>query len=335
MSANNVQMPPCAGKFEGLGCDPFEGYFKEARIFIATHPGDDRHDLLSDPVALRQRLHEEFAGVANHCVLNRVLNEQEANSRLPPGVSSLVRKSDIKFAGCRPAEKARDEYDRHRLLTQEQMADLIADPRPLERRPDADVAVLYETRDAVFQERVLRHQMVMQNDDLEISDRIISGGALLFYFYDVDSVDQVEELFKKRVNEIGRDDLGSEEWSSSEWESWLQVMVGVELFSRIDDETFSKAIEMLLINGFDSSVEHVKIVGKQAYKHLTVLMADEVIKRSSDRTEDMLMAIDQVSTRIVELIALRYRLDKDALVRVFSGTEETELEAGQVKLRLV
>lgn len=335
MSTEQIQLPPCAGEFEGDGCEAFERYAKNEILFIETDMDDIRYSLLKDPVALRARLHADFVDSPNHCILSRVLNEQAQYASLPPGVSSIVRKSDIKFAGCRPAEEARDEYDRHRLLTQDQMVDLIDDPRPLDRRPDADVAVLYESRDAVFQERVLRHQMVMQNEDLGISDRIISGGALLFYFYDVDSVDQVEGLFKKRIYEIGRDDLGSEEWTSSEWESWLQVMVGMELFSRLDDETFSQAIEMLLINGFDSSLEHVKIVGKQAHRHLTVLMADEVAKRSSNRTEDMLKAIGQISAKIVELIALKYGVDKDDLVREFSGTEETELEAGQAKLRLV
>lgn len=94
----------CAGEEPGSGCGAFERYADNETSYLVncseSGEHDDRVELLDDPEALRDQLHQEFI-VSGFCMLSI----EQAN-QLPENVIEL-RPRDISFAGCERAIRFR------------------------------------------------------------------------------------------------------------------------------------------------------------------------------------------------------------------------------------
>ncbi len=337
MSAEKIQLPPCAGEYEGDGCEAFERYAKNEVLFIETDTDDLRYPLLGQPALLRQRLLSDFVA-DGHCVLLQELKFREENASLPDGVTSLVRPRDIVFAGCQKAVRLREHDGGPRLFDSVDMDNLIDTLRPGGRLTNNDMTRCFTGSDEVFQDRVSEYRDVLENEEADIPARIEAAGALLFYFYDSPSLDTASRLFFDRLIHANHDRSTILELGDPEWDAWHKLIVGLDYFEALTPHIGERFAEALLVNGFDSGIEVVKRAAQQTYQHLSILLANEVAQRTGFQAKAMTESVDRVSLLFIDLIALKTNLDLSSagLIREFSSPpDDAGTVVEQTTLRLV
>lgn len=337
MSFEKRQLPPCAGEYEGDGCEAFERYAKNETIFIETDEEDTRYSLLRYPLCLRYKLYKEFVE-GGHCVLLSEQEDQDSRQSLPDGVTPIFGPSDIAFSGCHFAIKLREGAAGNRLLNGEDLDRLIESPRPSGRLTNNDVSRSYTDSDEAFQKRASEYREILRDEEADIASRIEAASALLFYFYDLDSLDTANKLFFDRLVHANLDRGTILEIQVTEWDAWHKLIVGLDYFEALSPHVAERFVDALLINGFGSGIDVVKRAAQQSYLHFNIHLAGEVSKRSGDQALAMSESVKSASFLLLDIIAEKtdHALSTTELVREFSTQEEDrDTEVEQTVLRLV
>lgn len=338
MSAENRQLPPCAGEYEDDGCGVFNTYVENQLFCIANDEEDERRGLLQFPLYLRYQLYRDFIE-AGHCVLIKEQDDQDSREAYPPGVVPILRPSEIAFSGCQYAIKLREDSDGSRLLNNEDLDRLIELPRPSGRLTNNDVSRSYTESEAAFQKRASEYRDVLVDEDAEIASRVEAAGVLLFYFYDLESLDTANKLFFDRLIQANQDRRTILGISIQEWDAWHKLVVGLDYFEALTPHIAERFVDALLVNGFDSGIDAVKRAAQQSYLHFNInLLANEVSKRSGTQAAHMSESVKSASFLLLDLIAEKtdHELSTTELIREFTSTGTcSDQSAEQTRLRLV
>lgn len=321
MSARHGEVPPCAGLYAGDGCGVFERFFgNEVTDIENAGESDRRAKLLNNPAALRRLLLREFITAEPASFCPRLRNNR-GRLTLPEGVVRL-REDPPLFSDCRFLDVPFPMYHQPRLIDPYDMARMLDVPKPNGELRDEDVSLHTFYGDEVFQDRIISHRSTMRDKRKNISTRMESAGSLLFHYYDAPSADEIKDQFVARMRVVSQDDLGVYDLKIEEWTAWHKILVGLKNTDCLNDTTIKMFMGVQLLGEIGLSLEEAKRMINQSYKTLTILMHDEVARRSGEKAELLASSITETADWLVSLLAELYGVDKDILSKDFTPTGE-------------